>query len=149
MNVNAAYKMVKDLAPGAIHKTERDTYVFTLDGEQHVHGSPKSAASDLARALGLGTRHVTTQELRARLTIAEPVVIQTSHGEAALTAPAPTQAAPRKAVSITATAGENGHATGHGTRSRRPVRATTVELPQRVLAELLRSGRANVRLTVR
>ncbi len=145
MNVNAAYKMVKDLAPGAIHKTERDTYVFTLDGEQHVHGSPKSAASDLARQLGLGTRHVTTQELRARLTLTHPVVVQTAAGEAALTAPAPTAQAPRKAVSIRAVEATNGHALS----ARRPVRATTVELPQRVIGELLRTGRAHVRLTVR
>lgn len=116
-------RLVKEMAPGAITHTDRDTYVFRLDGEDHAHATFIGAANALGKELGIGKRHVPTEEVQRRVA---RIPQHDSIREPWETTPA-----------------------RRGRRSVKGQRAIRIELPQTVVGELLRSGRAKVILSLR
>lgn len=125
--------LVKDMLPGAIRKTERDTYVFDLDGERHVHGSFRSAATDLAKAVNLeaGPDVASIWRRLGRPGEPHPPHQDALHRDAA-----------------------NGNEPSHGPsqgrrKAHRQQRSIKIELPQSVVGELLGRGRAKVILAVK
>src|SRR6185503_6776783 len=157
--------------PDAIHKTERDTYVFPLDGEQQIYPSFSAAARALGKTLGLGTKHVSPEEIRDRVGPI-PVTYRQLHFNARdLATPPPGRTAPellaagartlldeapetpppqeaidrRRRLEITPEA----PVPRRGGGSRKQQRSIKVELPSTVLRELMRGGRARVLLSVK
>lgn len=119
--------LTKTTLVGMIRRTERDTFVYHLDGEDHVYPSFRSASAALSTAMRVN--NLTLNQLKERMGLpTAPVIVQTRHGEAEL------------------------H-TSPGTRrvgyARKQQRSIRVELPQAAITELLKHGRTKIMLAVR
>lgn len=129
-------KLVKGMLPDAITATERGTFLYQLDGEREAWPTYSAAARALGKALELGKRHVPTEEIERRVGVKPVYTNVEAFGSnpkiAKATVIVPKQATPDV----------------RSPRATKQRRSISVHLPQSVLTELLRGGRAKVLLRV-
>lgn len=137
--------LVKEMLPDAIKRTERDTFVYAMDGEEQVFPSYRTAAHALGTALGLGKRHVASEEIEKR--IGKVTVVYTApifDARNMQTPPPVTHSAMHPAAPATGAARQP----RQSSRAHQP-RSVRVTLPQSAVSELLRNGRVRILLAVK
>lgn len=157
-NSMSVVNLVKGMLPEAIKRTERDTFVYTLDGEEQVFPSYRSAATELGKALGIGKRHVATEELSKRLGAPVTVLYTSPKFNARdMTTPPPQErngrtkpsAVPEHASPAAAAPEAAPQRQRRQAKARAAPRATRLALPASALSELLRTGKVRLILAVK
>lgn len=156
--------LVKEMLPDAIKRTERDTFVFNLDGEQCVYPSYRSAATAIGATLGVGKRHLPIEEVQRRLGPVQVLYSAPKFSPRDMRTPPPVKHderdAPRAHTPVVAAPAPTPAAAPVAARTRAPrqprqpgavrqQRSVRVLLPQSAVAELLRTGKVRILLAVK
>lgn len=140
--------LVKDMLPDAIRRTERDTFIYTLDGDEQVFPSYRTAAHALGNALGLGKRHVPTEEFEKRLGAVKVVYTSPTFDARNMRTPPPATRPQGGGEQSTDQPLVRSSRTPR-TRTAKVQRSVRVTIPQSAMSELLRSGRVRILLAVK